>query len=82
MTTTASGGNLVLRWLQRESGATYTLKQSPTLADELMDHGGLAASRGWMASRPARPARLRLLHRDTYRTGAGKLFFRIQGVEN
>ena len=31
VTTTSSGGNLVLRWLQRESGATYTLQQSATL---------------------------------------------------
>lgn len=31
MTTTETGGNLILRWLQRESGATYLLKQSPSL---------------------------------------------------
>jgi fibronectin-binding autotransporter adhesin len=31
MTSTRSGGNLILRWFQRESGATYLLKQSPSL---------------------------------------------------
>jgi autotransporter-associated beta strand protein len=34
VSTTSSGGNLVLRWLQRKSGATYSLKQSITLAAE------------------------------------------------
>ena len=31
-TTTPGSGTLVLRWLQREAGASYTLKQSDTLA--------------------------------------------------
>jgi len=33
VTTTSSGGNLTLRWLQREGGATYLLRQSTTLAN-------------------------------------------------
>lgn len=32
VTTTASGGNLVITWLQRENGATYVLKESQTMA--------------------------------------------------
>ncbi len=32
VTTTSNNGNLVLSWLQRENGATYTLKESTTLA--------------------------------------------------
>jgi autotransporter-associated beta strand protein len=31
VTTTSSGGTLVLRWLQRETGSTYTPKESSTL---------------------------------------------------
>jgi autotransporter-associated beta strand protein len=80
VTTTASGGNLVLRWLQRETGATYTLVQSSTLA-----------AGSWTTVTPEVPA----LDANqtgaptdydyftvTLPTGSGKLFYRIQGVEN
>ncbi len=32
LSSSVNGGNFVLRWMQRASGATYTVEQSPTLA--------------------------------------------------
>ena len=76
----SGSGNLVLRWLQRETGSTYTLKQSATLA-----------AGSWSAVVSPVPAL------DANQTGAptdydyytvtlpatgGKLFFRIEGLEN
>jgi autotransporter-associated beta strand protein len=79
VTTTASGGNLVLRWLQLETGATYTLKQSSTL---------VAGSWTTAAQSPAIDANQTGAPTgyDYYSvsipTGGGRMFFRIEGVEN
>jgi len=80
VSTTSSGGNLILRWLQRESGATYQIKQSGTLA---------AGSWTAVASPvPAQDANQTGAPADydyytvTLPTSGGKLFFRVEGVEN
>ena len=81
VTTTASGGNLVLRWLQRETGATYALKQSATLA---------AGSWTTVASpvpaldgvQTGAPNDYDYFTVTLPTTGGGKSFFRIEGVEN
>lgn len=79
VTSTTSGGNLILRWLQRETGATYTLKQSSTLE---------AASWTTAAQSPALDGDQTGVPTDydyytvTIPIGGGKLFFRIEGVEN
>lgn len=79
MTATASGDNLVLRWLQLESGASYTLTQSPTLADG-----------SWVPATPApildpdqtgAPVNYDY-HTTTVPPGSGNLFFRVKSEEN
>ena len=79
VTTTAGGGNLVLRWLQRESRASYTLKQSATLA---------AGSWTTVASpHPAMDGNQTGAPTDydyytvTLPTGSGQVFFRIEGAD-
>ena len=80
LTTTPSGGNLILRWLQRESGSTNTLLQSATLA------GGswtpvvspLPAADVDQSGVPADYDRYTV----TLPTSGGKWFFRVEGVEN
>ncbi len=80
VSTTSGGGNLVLRWLQRETGATYTLKQSTTL-----DTGSwstvvspVPALDGDQTGAPASYD----YYTATLPSGSGKLFLRIEGVEN
>jgi autotransporter-associated beta strand protein len=78
--TTSSAGNLTLRWLQRESGATYTLKQSASLAEgswtpvisplPALDENQSGAPTDYN------------YHSVTLPTSDGKLFFRVEGVEN
>ena len=78
--TTSSGNNLVLRWLQRETAATYTLKQSATL-----DAGSwttvvspIPSPDSDQSGTPANYDRYQV----TLPTSGGKSFFRIEGVEN
>lgn len=79
VTTTTSGGNLVLRWLQRENGATYAIKQSATLA---ANSWSLASPQGSMdANQTGAPADYDY-HTATFPTTGAKLFFRIEGLEN
>jgi len=78
VTTTTSGGNLVLRWLQRETGAAYALKESTTMelgswttspiAPALDDQTGAATDYDrWIATIPL---------------GSGSKFFRVEGTED
>ena len=80
VTTTRSGGNLTLRWLQRESGATYTLQQNSTLAPG-----------SWTPVAPPAPAPDTEqtgapadydYYSITLTIGGGTIFYRIEGVEN
>jgi autotransporter-associated beta strand protein len=79
VTTTTSGGNLTLRWLQRESGSTYTLQQSATL--EALSWTTAAQSPALDVNQTGAPTDY-----DYYTVsipvGGGKLFYRIMGVEN
>ncbi len=78
VTMTTSGGNLVLRWLQRETASTYLLKESTTLESgswitsgvvpALDDQTGVATDYDrWIATIPL---------------GSGNKFFRVEGTEN
>lgn len=79
VTTTTSGGNIVLRWLQRETGSTYTVEQSATLA---------AGSWSTAAQTPVLDGVQTGAPNDydyytvTIPTSGGKLFFRIDSMEN
>jgi hypothetical protein len=80
VTTTANGGNLVLRWLQRESGASYAFKQSSTLETDSWTTvvSPLPALDGDQTGAPTDYD----YYTVTLPTGAGKSFFRIEGLEN
>jgi len=79
VTTSASGGNLVLRWLQRESGATYALKQSATLVPgSWATAPQIPAPDGDQSGAPSDYD----YYKVTLPTGGGRWFFRIEGVEN
>jgi len=80
VTTTASGNNLVLRWLQRETAATYTLKQSATLAAESWTTvvSPIPAPDADQSGTPANYDRYQV----TLPSSGGRSFFSIQGVEN
>ena len=80
VTTTATGGTLTLRWMQRETGATYTLQQSATLAEgswsavpsplPMPDTNQTGAPPGY------------LFHTITLPAGTSTTFYRIQAIEN
>ena len=80
LSTTANSGNLDLRWQQRETGATYLLKQSTTLAagswttvtsqNPAMDGNQAGAPADYDYYTVSLPA------------AGGSMFYRIQGVEN
>lgn len=80
VTTTASGNNLVLRWLQRETGATYTLKQSATLGANSWTTvvSPIPAPDSDQTGSPADYDR----HSVTVPTSGQRLFYLIEGVEN
>jgi autotransporter-associated beta strand protein len=79
VTTSSSGGNLILRWLQRETGATYTLKQSSTLGvGSWTTAAQTPALDGVQAGAPTDYK----YYTVSIPIGTGKLFFRIEGVEN
>ena len=74
-TTEISGGNLIIRWKQRTSGATYTLKESSTLANPWADSAAPVSDDGSPAG-DYQPRKAEVT------IGSGKLFFRVEGVEN
>lgn len=80
VTTTTGSGNLTLRWLQRETGATYVLQQSTTL--------GIGSWSPVVSPTPAMDGDQTGVPTDydrytvTLPTGGGSLFFRVEGVEN
>lgn len=80
VSTTASGGDLTLRWLQREHGASYTLSQSESLAAGSWTAvvAPLPALDGDQSGAPANYA----AYSVTLPTSGGKWFFRIEGQEN
>lgn len=80
VTTTPGSGNFVLRWLQRETAATYALKQSLTLAAGSWTNvaSPIPAADPDQSGTPADYDRYTV----TLPTSGGAWFFRIQGVEN
>ena len=75
--TTTAGGNLTLRWLQRESGAGYAVKQSPSLATGSWTTVGGAAISGDQSGAPMDYDFWSL----TVPAGPGKNFYRVESVE-
>lgn len=75
-TTEKSGTNLVIRWKERTSGATYTLLQSTTLNTNWVTATGATPENDGAVSGDYQP------RKATVAIGAGNLFFRVQGVEN
>jgi hypothetical protein len=80
VTATVSGNNLILRWLQRETAATYTLKQSASLAAGSWSTvvSPIPATDPDQSGTPANYDR----YTATLPISGGKLFYRIEGVEN
>ncbi len=78
VTMTSSGGTLVLRWLQRETGSTYTLKESGTLSGWTTVGSPVPAIDGDQTGAPTDYD----FYKVTLTIGAGKDFYRIEGVEN
>jgi autotransporter-associated beta strand protein len=74
-TTEKSGGDLIIRWKQRTSGATYALKESATLANPWVTSIAPISNDG-ATSGDYQPKMA------TVTMGAGKDFFRVEGVEN
>lgn len=73
-TTEKSGGTLIIRWKERTSGATYTLKESPTLLNDWINSSAPVTNDG-AAAGDYQPRRADVT------IGSGKLFFRVEGTE-
>jgi autotransporter-associated beta strand protein len=80
VSTTVGNGNLVLRWLQRESGASYTLQQSSTLAVGSWT-AVISPSPALDGDQTGAPTDSDY-HTLTLPTGGGQSFFRVDGMEN
>ena len=80
VTTTPGSGNLLLRWLQRETGVIYTLKQSTTL-----DSGSwtpvVSPSPAIDGNQTDTPGNYDY-HTISLPTTGDNLFFRIEALEN
>ncbi|MBN8460900.1 MAG: autotransporter-associated beta strand repeat-containing protein [Verrucomicrobia bacterium] len=74
-TSERSGGTLTIRWKQRTSGASYQLKQSATLNADWTNASATPTTDG-AASGDYQPMKADIA------IGSGKLFFRIESVEN
>ena len=70
-----SGSDLIIRWKQRTEGATYTLQQSATLANDWVPSSIVPVNDG-SAINGYQP------RMATVPTGSGKLFLRVQAVED
>ena len=74
------GGNLVLQWLQRENGASYTLKQSTALTEGSWTTvvSPMPAADSDQSGVPADYDR----YKFTVPLSGQNLFFRVEGMEN
>lgn len=70
-----SGADLIIRWNERASGATYRLLESATLTNPWTESGEIPFSEGPEVGGY-------IPRRADVTIGAGKNFFRIEGVEN
>jgi hypothetical protein len=74
-----SGGNLVLRWLQRVSGSSYLLKESATMnAGDWSTSAVVPADDADQTGVPADYVR----RKAVITTGETRMFFRVEGTEN
>ncbi len=74
-TTEQSGSDLIIRWKERTDGAEYTLLESGTLDEDWTPSSIVPANDG-SAAGGYQP------RMATVPIGSGKLFLRVQGVEN
>lgn len=76
---TQSGGNLIIRWNQRDSGATYQLQQGTTLAETPWPASAIApANSADQTGLPASYTR----KEAAIPVDSARKFLRVQGVEN
>lgn len=75
-TTEAAGGNLIIRWKERTSGAAYSLKTSNSLANDWTPANPAFLSNDGAGGGDYQP------RKATVPITAGKQFFRIEAVEN
>ena len=75
ITSQRSGGNLVIRWKQRISGATYALKRSSTLGNDWVTSPASVSNDG----APTGDYQPKMA---TVAIGAGRDFYRVEGTEN
>ncbi len=75
---TSSGGNLVLNWLQLETGSTYTLKESTLLSVGSWTTSAFVPVLGSQTGVPTDYDRWTV----TIPLSTGRKFFRVEGVEN
>ena len=73
-----SGGNLIIRWLQRETGATYVLKESTTLALGSWTPNATVPALGDQTGVPVDYDR----YQATVPIDATLKLFRVEGTEN
>ena len=76
VTTERSGGDFIVRWKERVAGATYSFKSSSTLGNDWVVAGGATLSNDGPVAGDYQP------RKATIAIGAGKEFFRVEGVEN
>lgn len=78
VTMSQSGGNLVLTWLQRETGSAYQLKESTTLANGSWTTSSLVPALDDQTGVATDYDRWKV----TITPASGKAFFRVEGTEN
>jgi len=78
VTSETVGGNLVLHWLQRETGSTYLLKESTTMAAGDWSTSAVVPVPDDQTGAPVDYDR----YKATITIGAARKFFRVEGAEN
>jgi len=78
MTSETAGGNLVLHWLQRETGAAYLLKESTTMAAGDWSISAIVPVLDDQTGAPTDYDR----YKATIPVDAARKFFRVEGTEN
>lgn len=73
--TERSGGNLIIRWKELVTGATYTLEESTTLANDWVTATGATLENDGTASGGYQP------RKATVTIAPGKKFFHVNGME-
>ncbi len=78
VTSETAGGNLVLHWLQRQTGASYLLKESTTMAADDWSTSAVVPELDDQTGAPVNYDRYKV----TIPIAAERKFFRVEGAEN